>query len=99
MYKTLRDLFNDKKYYVCEYRVDENYLLYIEGVTENGECILETKFDINNIKNVIVELHEIYKDDYLDFIETLDGPFKLDTNLIDIINETMRITERIKEWN
>lgn len=97
MYKTLRDFFNDKKYYVCEYRVDEDYLLYIEGLTENGECILETKFDINNIKNVIVELHEIYFVDYLDFIETLDGPFKLDTDFNDIIKQTKEIIERIKE--
>ena len=96
MYKTFREFFNDKKQYVCEYRVDEHYLLYIEGLTEYGECILG-EFDINNIKNVIVELHEIYKDDYLDFIETLDGPFKLDTDFNDVIKQAKEIIERIEE--
>ena len=96
MLNKIKDLFNDKKQYVCEYKVSDKYLLYIEGLDENGECILGD-FDINNIKNVIVELHGIYKDDYLDYIDSLDGPFKLDTNFEDIIKETKEIIERIEE--
>ena len=98
MLNKIKDLFNYTKQYICEYPMDDEYFFYIEGLNENGESILGD-FDINNIKNVIVELHKIYQDDYSDYIESLDGPFELNTNLIDVINEAMRITERIKEWN
>lgn len=53
---TLLDLFKNKNKYIVEEKLNEDFYLYIEALTENGEAIYQDRFDANNIKNVLVEI-------------------------------------------
>ena len=81
---TLLDLFEDKKSYIVEEKLDDEYYLYIEALNENGEEIYQDKFDADNIKNVLVGIYEYETGDstYLDVY-----PVKLTNTLSEVKKE------------
>lgn len=54
--KILIDLFEAEKEYILEIALNKDYYLFIEALDEFGGSIQEEKFNINNIKNLCIEL-------------------------------------------
>ncbi|MDD3225858.1 MAG: hypothetical protein PHX70_14360 [Clostridium sp.] len=51
---TIKDLMVEEQEYIVEYRISENYYLYIEGL--NNGCVINGKFNANNIESLLVEI-------------------------------------------
>lgn len=66
---TLRDLFTQKQSYIVEIKIDENYHLWIEGLSELGSSI-DDKFNVDNIKNLCIELIDSQEGDYINTIDS-----------------------------
>ena len=86
--KTLKDLFIKENSYITTLKIDEEYHLYIEGLTENNEAIQDEEFNINNIKKFCIEL---FDEDYIETIESYD--ITLDEKLDDLKEKTKNLIE------
>jgi len=86
---SLLDMFKDS--YTTEYKVDDEHILFLEGLTENNEgCdAVYDKFDKTNIKEVLVEV----VDSNGEAIKSL-GSFPVDTKLDEVI---VKAKESLKE--
>lgn len=61
---TIKDLFIQKQSYIVDHKLNDNYYIYIEALTENGEAIQEEEFNEYAITpNTCIELHEYGIDD------------------------------------
>jgi predicted secreted protein len=58
MNEMLRKHFLEKQNYIIEIPINEKYYIWCEGLNEFGETITKEQFDIENIKNVCVELFD-----------------------------------------
>lgn len=86
----LRDVFEYDKHYVLSFSINDKYYLFIEGLTENGCVINSEDFDINNIKNICIELFEI-ENGYGDYVDTISTTnITLDTKIGSIIEKTIK---------
>lgn len=86
--KTIKDLFIKENSYITTLKIDEEYNLYIEGLTENNEAIQDEEFNINNIKNLCIEL---FDKDYIETIESYN--ITLDEKLEDLKEKTKNLIE------
>lgn len=70
---TLKDLFIENESYILEIDINEEYYLFCEGLDENG-CTNTVKdnFDVNNIKNLCLELFERKAYEYIESIDSRD---------------------------
>lgn len=79
--KTLKDLFLDKKDYVLEIVINDDYYLFCEGLSELGCTLSHEKFNVNKIKNLCLELIEISTGEINESISLCD----LDINITDTL--------------
>lgn len=80
MKETLKDRFIAENDYVIEIVIDNETLLFVEGLDELGCAIMED-FDIDKIKNLCIEL--IVSGDMVDTIDTKN--ITINTKIKDII--------------
>lgn len=53
---TIKDLFEEEESTVITYELNDHFNLFIEGLTEYGETLIDNPFNVNNIKNILLEL-------------------------------------------
>ncbi len=94
---TLKDIFNDNKSYIIEINIpDSNFILFIEGLTENGETINEM-FKLNNIKQLCIELLQV-KNGIAEYYETIDSAgITINEKVSDIIEKTTNLIGELNE--
>lgn len=90
--KTLKDVLSERKSFVVSVPLDSKYHLFIEGLSESGESI-DGEFSIDKVYKCIVEVHETG----VDLVDTLDGPFNLDTELSTLIEKAEEVVKSLGE--
>lgn len=90
--RTLKDILSERKSFVVSVSLDSKHHLFIEGLSESGEAI-DGEFSIDRVYKCIVEVHETGED----LIETLDGPFNLDTELSALKEKAEEVVKSLGE--
>ena len=86
--KNIKDLLIAKKEYVIDHYIEgvEGCFLFIEGLDEYGCTISNNEFNIEEVKNVLVEV----SDDCGYYIDTLDD-ITLETTVETLKQETLML--------
>lgn len=94
--KTIRDLFLEQKSYIITYDLGNNYYLWIESLSENGNTITSQKFDEKMLENnLIIELHSQKFDESIAEWESYSD-FDLDCE-IDFLKKSMEYAIQLYE--
>lgn len=81
--QTLKNLFLNKKDYIITIDIDNNNYIFCEGLNEYGESINNEVFNINNIKNLCLELFT--NNEYVETIDNLN--ITINTTINDLIKK------------
>jgi hypothetical protein len=95
MKKTIKDLFIENEEYILPIIEipNTNYGLFVEGLDNNG-CSIDTCFNINKVKNILVELMVMEeKDKIYDYVETVADKICLDNTIEELIEKTKYLLE------
>lgn len=95
MEKTIKDLFIENEEYILPIIEipNTNYGLFVEGLDNNG-CSIDACFNINKVKNILVELMVMEEEDKIyDYVETVADEIYLDNTIEELIEKTKYLLE------
>lgn len=85
---TLKELFEEEESTIITIELNDYFNLFVEGLTENGETLTNTPFNVENIKAILIELINAENGEFIKTIDNLN---------ININTTEYQLKTRVKE--